>query len=328
MMDNYFNFIPHVYRSRQLDVRMRNQLIDSLIYLAESLTPFDPASGEKLELIVRQGIKGYSFSPSSFGLYYEIASSMMNNDFSKAEKLIDELTEECAKPPIDFEVLTLAELPNNSCERYQRLMDMDPESRFAIISPLEASAEAQVQNFNSAFQKLKIALPELAGEVESLIRQVILVEGDPTLGYDFAGGSCYMLWGALFINAASHPTELLMMEAIAHESAHSLLFGFTVDEPLVLNEASERYKSPLRDDPRPMDGIYHSTYVSARMHWAMKQLSCSSAVDDQMAMDALERTSIHALNFHNGLALIKQHGVLSPTGRALMDSAEIYMPKR
>jgi HEXXH motif-containing protein len=45
-------------------------------------------------------------------------------------------------------------------------------------------------------------------------------------------------------------------EVLTHEAGHSLLFGLTVDEPLVLNLDDVLYPSPLREDPRPMDDIY------------------------------------------------------------------------
>ena len=34
-----------------------------------------------------------------------------------------------------------------------------------------------------------------------------------------------------------------------------------IDELFVLNPDWERFPSPLREDPRPMDGIYHATFV-------------------------------------------------------------------
>lgn len=63
-----------------------------------------------------------------------------------------------------------------------------------------------------------------------------------------------------------------MDEVLAHEAGHSLLFGLTVDEPLVLNLDDVLYPSPLREDPRPMDDIYHAAFVSAHMALAMETL--------------------------------------------------------
>lgn len=324
-MDVSFDFSPSASRARALDRRMRSNLLDSLDYLAECLQPADPARSLSLAQLARESRKGRIFTPAGFGIYYDLASALLADDVPAAAPLIDEMSAEGGLATDSFKVLALDALPAATQARYRRLMDTDPQTPFRIIPPSADAAVQHQRRFVAALQRLKDALPELAGEVDALVREVVLVVGDPELGYDFAGGSCYMLWGALFINGASHPDELSMMEAIAHESAHSLLFGFTIDEPLVHNDPAERYTSPLRDDPRPMDGIYHATFVCARMHWAMHQLANSSALDAQMAERAAARAEIHARNFRDGLMLVRTHGVLSATGRALMEGAERYM---
>ena len=68
---------------------------------------------------------------------------------------------------------------------------------------------------------------------------------------------------------------LSLLETLAHEAAHSLLFGIQISGPLVLNPDDARFASPLRVDLRPMDGVYHATFVSARMHFAMQELLAS-----------------------------------------------------
>lgn len=326
-MDNFFDFLPSPERARLLDERMRSHLIESLDYLAQCVIAVDSYYGNMLASVAQKARLGSQLSPAGFGLYYDIVSALIQEELELAIPLIKELSEEIEQPAKEFEVLTLDELMPKSRKRYQRLMDMDPNTPFSILSPLVESAGDHKRRLKFALERLKLLLPELAGEVEALVRQVILVIGDSSLGYDFAGGSCYMLWGALFINADSHPDELLMMEAIAHESAHSLLFGFTIDEPLVLNDADERFTSPLRDDPRPMDGIYHATFVCARMYWAMRQLSSCFVSDGALAAKALARADLHARSFHSGMTLIREHGLLSSTGRSLIDSAEIYMTR-
>ncbi|MBL6431916.1 MAG: hypothetical protein HPM95_15385 [Alphaproteobacteria bacterium] len=57
-----------------------------------------------------------------------------------------------------------------------------------------------------------------------------------------------------------------------HEAAHGTLFAMSPVEFYVFNPENERYSSPLRLDPRPLDGIYHATFVLARMHIAMREL--------------------------------------------------------
>ena len=64
----------------------------------------------------------------------------------------------------------------------------------------------------------------------------------------FDGGSSYQLWGALFLNVgAAARTRVDLIDALAHESAHSRLFSLCTEEALVRNPDDETHASPLRD---------------------------------------------------------------------------------
>jgi HEXXH motif-containing protein len=168
--------------------------------------------------------------------------------------------------------------------------------------------------------------PELAGEFRGLVSEILLAKGGSADGLsEFDGGSSFMLWGALFINPSRPKTVVEMVETLAHESAHSLLFGLSIDDPLVENPDGERFKSPLRDDPRPMDGIYHATFVSARMHYAMARLADSGILTADQQAAAREAMESDRRAFRDGLATVEAHGRLTARGMAIMAGARDYM---
>jgi HEXXH motif-containing protein len=143
--------------------------------------------------------------------------------------------------------------------------------------------------------------------------------------FQFDGGSSYLLWGGLFLNATSHPDEVTMVEVMAHESAHLLLYACAADEALVENGDEELYRSPLRVDERPMDGIFHATFVSARMHWAMSRLLESGELDEEARRCAEAARMSDAQNFWSGHGVVAEHGRLTATGAAVMQAAAGYM---
>ncbi|MBL1264247.1 aKG-HExxH-type peptide beta-hydroxylase [Candidatus Methylomicrobium oryzae] len=304
---------------------MRSELANSIDYLGQAL---DDQLGEKPPGLAELGERlkrGDLYPPSTFGLYYEISSALMYGDHASAADLFRELSLERPITP-ELKIVTLDQIvPPSKLARYQRLMDTDSETPFHIMPPQPDEAGKPVERFRAAFERLQKAVPALAEEFEAIIREVILVVGDKSNGYDFAGGSCYLLWGALFINAEQHATDVAMIEAMAHESAHSLLFGFTIEEPLVENQGDERYTSPLRDDPRPMDGIYHATFVSARMHWAMSRLLESNRLSSEEISLVVASREADRRSFWNGFETVRQYGKLSETGNKLMASAYDYM---
>ncbi|WP_078484765.1 aKG-HExxH-type peptide beta-hydroxylase [Solemya pervernicosa gill symbiont] len=274
-MTIHFSFLPDPIRARAIDSRMRQGLADSLNYVSGELGKQVGKSLDGVDELVAATSRGAVYPPSTFGLYYEIVSAVMEDGHQAAETLINELQSERKLDGNELNVTTLGGIESISVQkRYQRLMDTDPNTPFTILSPAGEEADDLVSQFKSGHRRLRETIPVLADEFESLVKEVVLVVGDvESNGYDFAGGSSYMLWGALFINAERHKSDVALIEAIAHESAHSFLFGMTYDEPLVLNADDELLQSPLRDDPRPMDGIYHATFVLARMHWAMSAYS-------------------------------------------------------
>ena len=302
---------------------MRAHLLDSLRHLADAVGDAAPPEFQALiDALSRGGIA----SPSGFGLYYEATRALLEHDHDAGLALLGELAGEPLLRDRALAILPLGRVvPQARRERYQRLMDTDPDTPFSIVPPAADEGTRGVEAFASALERLRALVPALAGEFDALIREVVLVTGDPALGYDFAGGSCYMLWGALFINAGRHKTDVEMIEAIAHESGHSLLFGFTIDEPLVLNDERELYASPLRDDPRPMDGIYHATYVSARMHWTLSRLLESGALSAQESEEAEARRQASARGFWSGHETVLASAQLSDTGRRLLEGARAWM---
>jgi hypothetical protein len=73
-----------------------------------------------------------------------------------------------------------------------------------------------------------------------------------------------MLWGAVFLNVERHQTPLDALRGLVHEGAHQLLFGLSVDDPLVENplEHIDLIRTQLDDERRS----FQSGYETVRRH--------------------------------------------------------------
>jgi HEXXH motif-containing protein len=116
-----------------------------------------------------------------------------------------------------------------------------------------------------------------------------------------------------------------MAEALSHECAHCLLHAFTWAEPLVENEPSERYPSPLRRDARPMEGVVHATYVLARMHHCIERLLACGLLDAEERSRATAALSDHVRGFADGLGTIEAHARFTIRGAPIFASAREHM---
>jgi hypothetical protein len=320
-----YGFAPDGDRARIIDRKARAYLAESIEHIAKQSAGIIPYNVAALTGLIEGLRQGQQYPPGTYGTYFELALCLMDEDYDRAEKLFDALVcDEVISG--NFRIVALdSPYITRHRERYLALMDSDPNSSFIMRPPSVAEANGFRTRFEHAWKLLGEAIPALADEFAALVSEVCMVVGDPNARMQFDGGSSYMLWGGLFLNAASHDSEASLIEALAHESAHSLLFGYALDEALVENDDDELFKSPLRVDSRPMDGIYHATYVSARMHWSMSRLIESGRLDATGQAKAEKARAHDRENFEAGYAVVREHGRLSATGRAVMAEARSYM---
>ena len=320
-----FDFYPDASRALSLDRGMHRELGLSLRHVFEASKAAIQFDQIGMNRLIDQLSGPTVVSPAVFARYYELVEAITDDQLNEARRLFDELAN--AKPvPKTLRVVTLGEPElGEESERYSRLMNADASIDLGFLPPVPEVAAAFRERLAHGIRLLDTVLPELAGEIRAIVHQVVIVGSNPTAKFQFDGGSHYQLWGALFLNGNFHPDEIAVAEVLAHESAHSLLFGFCTHEPLVHNADEELFSSPLRVDKRPMDGIYHATFVSARMHWTMSRLAQSDALDIQQKQRARAAAETDAVNFNAGYAVVAEHADLSSHGRSLMASAKAYM---
>jgi HEXXH motif-containing protein len=318
-------FAPNADRAREINARMHRELADSLDHVCEACRgelAFDQPAMDRLITSLREGA---NFGPGVFARYYELVTAIGAQESGSAIRLFAELAQ--SRPtPSALEVLALggAELGDESA-RYQRMMNADPGVDLGFLPPSPQLAADFKGRLAEGLALLDRSLPELSGEIRAIVRHIVIAANDPSKAYQFDGGSHYQLWGALFLNGCYHPDPVAVVEVLAHESAHSLLFGFCTDEALVENDDDELYPSPLRVDERPMDGIYHATFVAARMHWAMSHLARHESLSREEREQACAAAEADVRNFAAGYGIVAEHGRLTKVGRGLMSSAKAYM---
>ncbi len=308
---------------------MHEELAASLSYLQERLEAhssdvpwLDPSLLEPPQNLIRDGQR---LTPLTFLAYYELTAALMAGDEAMARRALGELAEAHPAPPTRVHGPLRSPDGCARSARYVELLCGDSNDGIGL-KPLTAErADGFEARFERGMVLMRAAFPELAGEVDAIVHEVVAIGKDPVKTMQMDGASHYQLWGALFLNADFHHTDVAMIEVIAHESAHSLLFGLCTQEPLVDNDDDAVFPSPLRTDGRPMDGIYHATFVSARMHLAMTRLLESGLLDDGDRAAAIAALEADRLNFEAGDSVIREYGVLTEMGREVMEGARQYM---
>jgi hypothetical protein len=320
-----FHFTPDAAHAARCDRAMHAGLADSLRQICEASdgkVAFDRGAIERLIGAIEAGRR---LPPNAFALYYELVPALLEGRLDAAPALFAELAQQ---QPIEmpFRLLALGEpAMADRQQRYMRFMNDDSAYDHVFLPPSADDLAAFKRQFASVMDLLNQAAPEFLAELKALISELILVVGPKDAKVHFDGGSSYQLWGALFLNAVRHTTRIDVIDSLAHESAHSRLFGLCTEEAPVRNADDDLHPSPLRPEPRPMDGVYHATFVSARMHWAMSRLIASGLLTEEELAIAIKARDDDKRNFEKGYGTVAAHGRLTDTGRIALDAALAYM---
>jgi HEXXH motif-containing protein len=183
-----------------------------------------------------------------------------------------------------------------------RWWDTEPLNALCL-EPIDAETLAQAQtHVHQALAQLALCAPEMHAEVCTLVTDIVMAQAGASRRMVFGGISSFAAWGAICLNQAVHTHWTEYFKQLVHETAHLLLFAIAREQPLVLNDASQRHASALRDDKRPIDGIFHAAFVSAReayafnawLNWQATQPPETASSDDWARVEQSLQNSVLA----------------------------------
>lgn len=324
-MSESFNLDADPNRAVQLDRELRQRLATSLSYALTEFDLLEPVITPRFEAFLLT-LRAAPVDPQVFGIYYDLVLSLEHGQEDAAKTLLSELLE-LPPPAAGIQVKSLADLSASQRDRYRRQVDTDPNAVMRIDPPPAAMREHCARRIEEALSLLHEGYPELHAELHAILREVVIaVSPEVDLALEFDGASSFLLWGSIALNAQGHETRLDTVEALVHESAHCLLFGLSNTERLLENDNQPRYRSPLRVDPRPLDGIFHAAFVTARMHHALATLLERGVLRNEEVAQAEHSLAQHTSSFCDGVATLRRHALLTSLGRTVLEGMLRSMP--
>lgn len=156
-------------------------------------------------------------------------------------------------------------------------------------------------------------MPDLRGEIDLYLHQIVPVgyhaEAHLSASYQELIGTVYM---------TLHPQRMTMVEATIHEFQHNKLHAQLELDPLLRNAFHPLYSSPVRPDPRPLQGILlavHAFFPVARLY----QLMRAAKHEGTDRPDFERRYAQIVKGNHEGAAVLLEHGQATPIGQGLLD---------
>lgn len=190
----------------------------------------------------------------------------------------------------------------------------------ALTQPSENDCAAAAGVIAEAYDLLDRLAPKWAAELRSLAREIYLATSGISDRPAFAGAAVFDAFGGLMLNPYTIAHADVTALALVHEASHQQMFLFHLDDPVVLNGPDAVFSSPLRKEPRPMEGIFHAMWVSARM--ALVAHAMRMAEPDGLYAPRLGEMVENSLKaYRDGAATVEAHGELTEFGQVLLQGS-------
>ncbi len=184
--------------------------------------------------------------------------------------------------------------------------------RTLVLPILGMDLEPHREAIADALRLIDAVDPCIKAEYDALVTRIKLFQGRV-----LRGETNTRVYGAVFFRLppSDYRQVPYWIEHLVHEIAHLRLELLRVHDVLVHNDLVPRYAAPFRRDPRPMLGVYHATFVVARMMSVLRKLA-----DGGHGPFYRERFRSMQDKFEVGMASLHQAGDLSRLGRRIVDS--------
>lgn len=314
---------PSADRVDRIDAGLRTRLAESLKYL-QGAASFDSEEKNILSA-VEQRLNTGPVSPWVFCLYSRLVAELSNNPQDAAGTV--EAIQKAASLPPEIGVIGLRDssISPSWWEHFQLLLDTDREHPFRPVVPSDENVSHSKNDIAQALELMAEADPAWHDEVKRLLRMIVL--GSPasdSLDEFFNGASSFFLWGAALLNADLARSPISMVDLLVHESSHVLLFGLAANGGLTRNSGKERYKSPVRSDERPIEGIFHACFVTTRVHLVMQRLLDTDLLSKDDTTLAAEYRQYNGNSARESLEMLHRHAELTERGADIFDVLRAY----
>lgn len=174
-------------------------------------------------------------------------------------------------------------------------------------------ASAWCSSLSRSLDLIERYMPELRAEIDLYLHQIVPVgyhdRTHLSASYQEVIGTVYM---------TLHPQLMTMVEATIHEFQHNKLHAQLELDPLLHNAFYPLYSSPVRPDPRPLQGVLlavHAFLPVARLYQLMRE-----AGHEGTGSPDFERRYAQIVAGNRAAAqVLLEHGQATPVGAGLLD---------
>ncbi|HTJ84659.1 MAG TPA: HEXXH motif-containing putative peptide modification protein [Polyangiaceae bacterium] len=193
-----------------------------------------------------------------------------------------------------------------------RMVEAHPDKSGNAIDLGGRDAAVWTHALGGALDTIERFFPAFRREIDLFVRQIVPVgyfdETHLSASYREAIGTIYL---------SLHPSPLTLVEAIIHETSHNKLNALLELDPLLDNDPSERYASPVRPDGRPLMGVLLAVHAFV----PVAELYARWLRENDDATVALRWADVRKKNAE-GAAVLRASARPTARGRSLLDEID------
>jgi len=327
MDQELLHFIPSAENGLRARGAIYARLNESLRHIFEQCSGHVEFDYARASALVRRFETGEQLPPSLFGCYFALVRAIQDGSLQQVRESLDKILFHADCTTIPFRIRPFNRSGFSSEEEAEFRTQFVSDSLLdEQLAHLDEEVEGDTLNqLKRAIDILQQHAPKTFSEIYVLLLELVAAQGHPVNDVIFDGCSSLERWGSILINTNIPRTDLELSEAIVHEAAHNVLFAMSPVDFHVQNDPQKRYKSPLRLDPRPMNGIYHATFVLSRMCFAMREVATSPTADPALQKEAQKLADASRDLFYDGYRVLNDHAHYTDEGRTIMQDTAGYM---
>lgn len=261
-----------------------------------------------------------AFGYNAYCSHDNLLTALKSRDFDGAYDEICALSEKT----LSFEQLSISTIDEDSDADLLSILSREYNGTYELNFDAKALTVAEENQTRSVvlevIDKIREHDIKTYQEIQALIDRFLLIDSG-----SINAGTTFQCFGCIYLTKLKENQDwTAYLEHIVHETAHHYLFSVQVEHELILNEASGRYKSPLRRELRPLSGIYHAMFVLARTirmknifskteQYLAKVSSMSTQYNNSKNGDSFEK------KFLDAVGVIRSDARLSPVGEDIME---------
>ena len=310
-----YNALPDTRRAFFLRNTVNDQLKTSLTHLLESCDEIiEPLLYKRLIHQISQLDNRQKISPQLFMLNYNFIESIQKNDITAINVIVETLSRFNWAQSSEIVVDQREQLPSQIDKLFYNLASFDLKVQPKLMATDQVLFATNKSMAKEALLLLSEFVPEIYAESQVFLHNILFINGK-----NIKAGSSINALGLMYIEQHFVSSIIDMIDMIVHESAHQYLHALSYLDEIVLNPPDERYKAPLRQDKRPLIGIYHAIFVLARITYTFKKLlnSMAHSLDKKKLSNMID----HYILRHNlGKETILKYGQLTPIGASIFNT--------